>query len=54
MQKQRIQSAYQLLYARPPDSTELKLGVEFVSTGDKAWVQYLQALLSAAEFSSVN
>ena len=52
--KQRIQSAYQLLYARPPDSTELKLGVEFVSTGDKAWVQYLQALLSAAEFSSVN
>ncbi len=50
----RIARAYELLYARRPDAVELKLGVQYVSTGGKAWVQYLQALLCAAEFASVN
>ena len=50
----RIDRAYRLLYARPPDSTEAKLGIEYVASGGEAWTQYLQALLSAAEFSSVN
>jgi len=52
--EKRIGRAYKLLYARAPDSTELKLGLEYIGTGGKSWVQYLQALLSAAEFSSVN
>ena len=52
--KNRISRAYQLLYARPPDSAEMKLGVEYVFAGGKAWVQYLQTLLSSAEFTSVN
>jgi hypothetical protein len=50
----RIRRAYELLYSRPPDATELALGIKFVSTGGDAWVHYLQALLSAAEFWSVN
>jgi hypothetical protein len=52
--KARIERAYQLLYARPPDAAEAKLGLEYVVAGGDAWVPYLQALLSAAEFSSVN
>lgn len=50
----RIRRAYNLLYARVPDPTEVKLGVEYVTTGGKSWVHYLHALLSAAEFASVN
>jgi hypothetical protein len=52
--EQRIRRAYQLLYSRPPDSTEVKIGVRTVSAGGEGWVRYLQALLSAAEFWSVN
>jgi hypothetical protein len=50
----RIRRAYDLLYARAPDSKEIELGVEYVTAGGDAWVQYLQALLSSAEFASVN
>jgi hypothetical protein len=52
--KQRIRRAYELLYARPPDSTELSIGKKSVAAGGDAWTRYLQALLSAAEFWSVN
>jgi hypothetical protein len=52
--EQRIRRAYQLLYARPPDSGELKLGVEYLRNGGNTWAQYLQALMSAAEFASAN
>jgi hypothetical protein len=52
--EQRIRRAYELLYARPPDSSEMGIGVKFVVAGGEAWVQYLQALMSAAEFWSVN
>jgi mono/diheme cytochrome c family protein len=52
--QQRIRRAYQLLYARLPDSGEVKLGVEYLRTGGDTWVQYLQSLISAAEFASVN
>jgi hypothetical protein len=51
---ERIKRAYRLLYAREPDKEELRLGVEYVSSGDTAWPPYLRALLGAAEFSSVN
>lgn len=50
----RIARAYALLYGRPPVPDEIKLGLEFVSTGEKAWAQYLRILMGAAEFSSVN
>jgi hypothetical protein len=51
--EERIRRAYQLLYARAPDSAEMNIGMKFV-TGDDAWVRYLHTLLSAAEFWSVN
>lgn len=51
----RIQRAYKLLYSRPPDPAELKLGAEYLSSaGPNAWPKYLQALLGSSEFSSVN
>jgi hypothetical protein len=51
----RIEQAYKLLYSRPPDSAEKKLGLKYLSTaGDNAWPKYLQALLGSSEFSSVN
>lgn len=52
--RERIRLAYELLYARPPDSAELGVGEKFVSQSEGAWERYLQALLSAAEFWSVN
>jgi hypothetical protein len=52
--EQRIRRAYELLYARPPDSSEMGIGMKSVINGGDAWVQYLQALISAAEFWSVN
>jgi hypothetical protein len=36
----RIERAYQLLYARPPDAAEAKLGLEYVVSGGDAWVPY--------------
>ncbi len=51
----RLQRAYKLLYSRPPDAAEMKLGVDYLSSaGPNAWPKYLQALLGTSEFSSVN
>jgi hypothetical protein len=53
----RIERAYRLLYARDPVRDEAEAGMEYLAAGansEKAWVQYLQTLLSAAEFTSVN
>jgi hypothetical protein len=51
----RIRRAYKLLYSRPPDAAEMKLGVDYLSgAGPNAWPKYLQALLGSSEFSSVN
>ncbi|MBI3210003.1 MAG: PSD1 domain-containing protein [Candidatus Solibacter usitatus] len=49
----RIARAYALLYGRAPDAEEKRLGIEYVSGGEKAWRQYLQTLLVSAEFTSV-
>ena len=52
---ERIERAYKLLYARPPDSAEIKLGIQYITSGGpNAWPKYLQALLGSSEFSSVN
>jgi hypothetical protein len=50
----RIAFAYQLLYGREPHPDELRLGAEFVATGQGTWPQYMQVLLASAEFTSVN
>jgi hypothetical protein len=52
--KARIERAYQLLYSRPPDSEELRIGIEFTQKDAKAWPVYWQTLLSSGEFASVN
>jgi len=50
----KIDRAYQLLFARPADPEEVKIGLEYVASGPKGWPRYLQALLGSGEFSSVN
>ena len=50
---QKITQAYRLLYGRPPDRSELGLGLEFVRGGGDAWARYAQVLLSSNEFTFV-
>lgn len=54
----RIQLAYEYLYARSPEPKELKIGLQFLSmTGDEnglsRWDRYAQVLLSSNEFMFV-
>ncbi|MEP7361825.1 MAG: PSD1 and planctomycete cytochrome C domain-containing protein [Acidobacteriota bacterium] len=50
-----IERAYKLIYSRPPDDAEIRLGIEFLEAArPNAWPKYLQALLGSSEFSSVN
>lgn len=54
----RIQHAYQLLYARSPEPTELEIGLQFVSSDSEGselsnWDRYAQVLLSSNEFMFV-
>jgi hypothetical protein len=48
----RIRRSYELLFGRAPTASEIALGMEFVK--GSGWEQYMQVLLSSAEFSSVN
>jgi hypothetical protein len=48
----KIRQAYQILYSREPDATELQLGLEFLQSGD--WTMYARALLGSNEFLFVN
>jgi hypothetical protein len=50
----RIQRAYRLLFGREAKESEMELGMAFVSKAEQAWPQYVQVLLTSAEFSSVN
>ena len=50
----RIASVYRLLFAREPSAAEVKLGTDFLETRQAAWPEYMQVLLTSAEFSSVN
>ncbi|MDX1983943.1 MAG: DUF1553 domain-containing protein [Bryobacteraceae bacterium] len=48
----RIETAYRLLFSRPPKPAEVQLGLDFLNkTG--SWPQYAQVLLSSTEFSSI-
>ena len=50
----RIRRAYQLLYGRPPDPTEIRMGLEYLEGEKDPWPKYAQMLLASSEFSSVN
>jgi hypothetical protein len=50
----RIQRAYRLLFGRDAKPSEVELGMAFVAKTEHAWPQYVQVLLTSAEFSSVN
>ena len=62
--RQRIDFAYRLLYARPPTAAERRLGIAFLSGATESskpgeniatslWRQYAQVLLSANEFIQI-
>jgi cytochrome c553 len=46
----RITAAYRILFQREPEAEELKAGLEFLSSGPRAWRDYAQALLASNEF----
>lgn len=55
--QQRIQQAWRLLFARPPEDHEISAGLQFITarqiagaTADAAWHDYFEALLSINEF----
>ena len=50
----RIRRAYQLLYGRPPDPSEIRMGLEYLEGEKDPWPKYAQMLLASSEFSSVN
>ncbi len=60
----KIQRAYQLLYARPPEESEMQIGLDFLNAQNEArdshsqaalspWERYAQVLLSSNEFMYV-
>jgi hypothetical protein len=50
----RIRDAYRILFQREPLDPELKLGLEYVASGEEAWTRYAQALLSSNELLFVD
>ena len=55
--KQRIRTAYQLLFGRDPEALEQQIGLNFLKQGgvpEKAWEEYSQVLLCANEFIYVD
>ena len=50
----RIRRAYSLLYGRPPDPSEIRMGLEYLDGEKDPWPKYAQMLLASSEFSSVN
>ena len=49
-----IREAYQILYNREPDETEVRWGLDFLKGGSEAWTRYAQVLLSSNEFLYVD
>jgi hypothetical protein len=55
--KERIQKAYILLYARPPTEEEMQIGQDFLSregSSAQAWEEFCEILLCANEFIFVD
>jgi len=60
-ENERIETAYQLLFSRPPTADELTLGLEFLKSVGKEetsslseWEQFSLALLGSSEFTFVD
>ena len=51
---ERIQIGYQLAFGRAPSPDETRSSKDFLSASGGAWPQFSQALLTSAEFSSIN
>ena len=51
---ERIRQAYKLVFGRDATAEELRIGREFVATGEQAWQPYAQVLLSSNELLFVN
>ncbi|MCC6366557.1 MAG: PSD1 domain-containing protein [Bryobacterales bacterium] len=51
--KARVTRAYKMLYGREPDADELRLGIEYVSSGGNSWREYVQVLLGSGEFTGM-
>lgn len=49
----RVRLAYQLLFQRPPNETELRTGIHYLQ-GGRRWQLYAQALLGSNEFLYVD
>jgi hypothetical protein len=49
-----IRQAYQILYNREPDETEIRWAQDFLKGGADAWRRYAQVLLSSNEFLYVD
>jgi len=47
--KARIRAAYQIVFQRPPDSEEIRLGLKYLAAAGTSWPRYAQALLSSNE-----
>jgi len=52
--EERIQMAYRLAFGRSPSRDETRMSKDFLRVSGGAWSQFSQALLTSAEFSSVN
>jgi hypothetical protein len=51
---ERIRIAYRLAFGRPPSDNETQMVKNFLRAREGAWPQFSQALLTSAEFSSIN
>ena len=51
---ERIKAAYRLAYGRTPSEDEARMSKDFLRASGGSWPQLTQALLTSAEFSSVN
>jgi hypothetical protein len=52
--EERIRTAYRLAFGRAPSVHETRMSKDFLRASGGAWAQFAQALLTSAEFSSVN
>jgi hypothetical protein len=53
-EEERIRAAYRLAFGRAPSEEETRMSKDFLRASGGAWPQLTQALLTSAEFSSVN
>ena len=49
-----IREAYRILFQREPAAAEMKVGLEYLTSGKDAWPRYAQALLGSNELLFVD